>query len=778
MQIDKEEKAFCHFFRYWPIANLVNKKGCFVRSRALLHFVFVALCASQFVCAQATVNESLETAYLYVDVNKGSDSNPGTQAEPLKTIGAASALAEANNKKSIGTRITINPGTYRESIVLHANSYDTALPITFQGATAGVIISGAVQYSDWQTYSGNSAIYSASWTNNWGTCALAGGLSPFEQEIVLRQEMIFVNGVPLTQVLSFGQMLAGTFWVDEPASRVYIWPAAGTDINTADVEVATLPQLFNLVGKQNVVLRGLTFEYANTCRDNPAVYIAGASQNILVDNDLFQWNNAVGLHLFAPTTYFTVQNSTANHNGQSGMMATQTKFGLWKNDTTSFNNWRGAQGSYYYWASGGTHFFSQHDQTVTGLQTAYNQTHGVHLDTDNANITFSDLVSVQNLAMGTVVEKSEGPVSIAGSYFCGNNNGNTINHPYQGGLVLRNSELVTMTGSTLYNNQIAQISVIGQKGGISVANWETGQVYNLVASHFTHTGNVIEAVGANQQTFSDSYLGGTDWTTFQTTLTSNKNVWWNGSQETAFEVPINSMHPLSGWQSVTGQDSLSNWTQPSGTPAACNVAPVQDYWLLVSSPSQTLSAVGNTTFDLNLIPFGGLSGTASLSFDGTKEVKGLSGSLSAASSPLANGAFTLTVNAAVGTVPGTYPVTVLANLGGKTRTVTASLVVPATSVRLSTIGLTFPTTKVRTNSAAQTITLRNVGSKAFAVSSIVATGNYTETNNCGTSLAAGATCTVEVTFNPKATGSRPGTIKITDADATSPQIVTLAGVGD
>lgn len=739
--------------------------------------MFIALCASQFVCAQATVNENLETAFLYVDANKGSDSNPGTQAEPLKTIGAASALAESSNKKGIGTRITINPGTYRESIVLHANSYDTALPITFQGAGPGVVISGAVQYSNWQTYSGNAAIYYAPWANKWGTCPIAAGNSPLEQQIVLRQEMIFVNGKALTQVLSFAQMLQGTFFVNESTGRVYIWPVTGTDIATADVEVATLPQLFNLVGKSNVVLRGIIFEYANSCRDNTAVYVAGSSQNILFDNDVFQWNNAVGLHFFTPTTNFTVQNSTANHNGQSGFMSIQTKFGLWKDDVTSYNNWRGAQGSYYYWSSAGTHFFADHNQTVSGLVTAYNQTHGVHLDTDNANITFSGLVSVDNLAMGTVVEKSEGPVSISASSFCGNNLGNTINHPYQGGLVLRNSENVSMTGSTLYNNQVAQLTVIGVKGGIQIPNWETGQVYNLISSHFTHTGNTIEAVGSEQQVFFDSYLGGTDWTLFQTTLNSNKNTWWNGSVETAFEVPVSQIHPLTGWQSVTGQDSLSSWSQPSSSPAACNVVRGKDFWLLVSSPTQTVSAAGSTTYDLSLIPFAGMIGNASLSYDGTSEVKGLTGSLSATSSPL-SGTFTFTANAAVGTVPGTYPITVLANIGGTTRTVTTSVVVPVTSVRLSTIGLTFPTTKVKALSAVQAITLKNVGTKAFGVSSIAVTGNYTETNNCGTSVAAGASCTVSVTFTPKATGARPGTIKITDVDATSPQVVTLTGVGD
>ncbi|MFZ0817735.1 MAG: hypothetical protein WAM78_19580, partial [Candidatus Sulfotelmatobacter sp.] len=273
----------------------------------------MALCATQFVWAQATVNEALETAFIYVDINKGSDSNPGTQAEPLKTITAAATIAEDNNRKGIGTRVTINPGLYRESITLASGYHETALPITLQSSASGVVITGAVQYTGWVSYSGNSAIHTASWLNEWGNCRAAAGNSPLEQEIVLRQEMIFVNGTPLTQVLSFGQMVAGTFYVNETNHLAYIWPVTGTDMNTADVEVATEPVLLELISKQNVVVRGIIFQYANTCRDNSAVPVAGTSQNILFVNDTFQWNNAMGLHFADPVTYFTVQNSTALH---------------------------------------------------------------------------------------------------------------------------------------------------------------------------------------------------------------------------------------------------------------------------------------------------------------------------------------------------------------------------------------------------------------------------------------------------------------------------------
>ena len=46
-------------------------------------------------------------------------------------------------------------------------------------------------------------------------------------------------------------------------------------------------------------------------------------------------------------------------------------------------------------------------------------------------------------------------------------------------------------------------------------------MFNLITSDLTNTGNVIEGVGSSQQVFQDAALGGSDWTSFQTTLSSN-----------------------------------------------------------------------------------------------------------------------------------------------------------------------------------------------------------------------------------------------------------------
>jgi hypothetical protein len=98
-------------------------------------------------------------------------------------------------------------------------------------------------------------------------------------------------------------------------------------------------------------------------------------------------------------------------------------------------------------------------------------------------------------------------------------------------------------------------------------------------------------------------------------------------------------------------------------------------------------------------------------------------------------------------------------------------------ISLSTTTLTFAGQSVGTTSPAQTVTLTNTGSAPLNISSVTSTGDFTQISNCPTSVAAGASCTFSVTFTPVFSGNRFGTITITDNTVTSPQTITLSGVG-
>ena len=105
---------------------------------------------------------------------------------------------------------------------------------------------------------------------------------------------------------------------------------------------------------------------------------------------------------------------------------------------------------------------------------------------------------------------------------------------------------------------------------------------------------------------------------------------------------------------------------------------------------------------------------------------------------------------------------------------TATLSVSAT---LSTPSISFGDQAVGAASAAQTITLSNTGSARLRILGIAAALPFSQTNTCGSGLAAGATCMIDVMFTPIAEGHFSGDISITDNANDSPQIVALDGTG-
>ena len=97
--------------------------------------------------------------------------------------------------------------------------------------------------------------------------------------------------------------------------------------------------------------------------------------------------------------------------------------------------------------------------------------------------------------------------------------------------------------------------------------------------------------------------------------------------------------------------------------------------------------------------------------------------------------------------------------------------------QLSASSLTFAELTVGTASTAQTITVTNSGNGALTVTGVSATGDFAQTNNCTSVAASGGTCAIQVTFTPTSSGSRTGTLTLTDSAANSPQVISLLGSG-
>jgi YVTN family beta-propeller protein len=110
--------------------------------------------------------------------------------------------------------------------------------------------------------------------------------------------------------------------------------------------------------------------------------------------------------------------------------------------------------------------------------------------------------------------------------------------------------------------------------------------------------------------------------------------------------------------------------------------------------------------------------------------------------------------------------------------VAAALAAPsAPAISLTPASLTFPARGISSTSPTQSVTLANTGSGALAISSMVGSGDFAFTSSCGTTVGPGATCIIDVTFTPRASGARAGSITITSNASGSPHAISLSGTG-
>ncbi len=199
-----------------------------------------------------------------------------------------------------------------------------------------------------------------------------------------------------------------------------------------------------------------------------------------------------------------------------------------------------------------------------------------------------------------------------------------------------------------------------------------------------------------------------------------------------------------------------------------------------TSPSQsvTLTNTGNATLHITSIAIGGAGAASFQQMNTCTSPVAAAGTciITVTFAPAANGsptaAITITDDAT--------------GVAGTTQTITLSGVAATPTAILGGAGLSggtlaFGSQTVSTSSAKKTVTLTNNSTVPLIIASIAIAGtnasDFTETDTCGSSLIAGATCNIDVVFKPAATGSSTATLTITDNASPTTQTVTLTGTG-
>lgn len=94
-------------------------------------------------------------------------------------------------------------------------------------------------------------------------------------------------------------------------------------------------------------------------------------------------------------------------------------------------------------------------------------------------------------------------------------------------------------------------------------------------------------------------------------------------------------------------------------------------------------------------------------------------------------------------------------------------------------GLTFASQPVNSSSSPQGVTLTNTGTATLNITGVTLSGtnsaDFSLTQTCGSSLATGAGCAINVTFSPKAAGARVASVNVADNAQASPQMIPLNG---
>jgi hypothetical protein len=470
-----------------------------------------------------------QTTY-YVSTS-GSDANWGTQGSPVRTIQRGVNLANQANAAGQDAKVIVAAGVYREAVDLGGQKTDRYLII--EGAGPTTILTGADLWSTgWTMQSDGSIMHNWPYNwgmkpipNGWGSYWTSGGNGPL-RDTLRRSETVYVNGNPLRVVLSRSAMVAGTFYVDETADRLYVRLPSGVSQSTASIEVGTRLLEVKIHGRRNVTLRKFA-----VMRNRGAVQDIGFqitnSRNITLEDMTLRWFAYGGLATAYNTT-LRFRRVSIIDNGVMALSQLRDIDTLIEYSDISRNNWRGWAAMHRGWDTvlkwGGIR-----DGIVRRTKFVSNWGNGFYADQDNKRLTVEYSLMASNYSKGVSLEKNQGPIVINGNRICNN---------LEGGMVDVQSDRVTVKNNQIFGNKW-NLMFSGYYAGQTFPDWQTGTSYTAHSLYWTITGNTVVGNGTDGWLFwHTDYLAPGAWADTRNSMISlDYNTWYHSARTTAFKLP-------------------------------------------------------------------------------------------------------------------------------------------------------------------------------------------------------------------------------------------------
>lgn len=245
----------------------------------------------------------------------GSDGSAGSAANPVRTVQRGLALAPS------GGTVVLRAGVYHESLTVQKK-------VTIQNFPREVAwLDGSSTITNW-TRSGST--WSAPWGTFFSPSNYAGGIRS-DHPYANYPGQMFLDGQPLRQVGSLGEVVSGAFYADAASKRMVIGSDPTSKVATASDLTSALH-----IGVKDVTLRGFGVRrYATTAQARAAILMdpaGGVFENLVVVD-----NSSIGLALSGANK--TVRNVVVERNGMMGMGMHEANNSVVSRSILRYNNY-------------------------------------------------------------------------------------------------------------------------------------------------------------------------------------------------------------------------------------------------------------------------------------------------------------------------------------------------------------------------------------------------------------------------------------------------------